>query len=357
MNGRTGMKRGLGVALVAALVLAACGSDDDGSSDSSTGSVAGAESSDASTSSADGTFPVTIEHKYGETTVEERPQRIAVVGLTEQDALLALGIAPIATTEWFGGYDGSIWPWAQDELEALGGNPPVSLGDSTAYNFEELAAQRPDLILGVYSGMTEEDYETFSAIAPTIAQPGEYIDYGVPWDEELLIVGEAVGQLEAAEAAVAEVEALFEEARTEHAEFAGAEAVMATPYEGIFVYGPEDPRGRFLTSLGFALPDGLDELSGDEFGGQLSTERVDVLDLDAVVWLDLPEDADDPALSVYRALPVHTEGRDVFLSSDGDPLGGATSFVTVLSLPFLIEGLVPRLAAAVDGDPETSTDG
>ncbi len=36
-----------------------------------------------------------------------------------------------------------------------------------------------------------------------------------------------------------------------------------------------------------------------------------------------------------------------------DPLGGATSFVSVLSLPFLIDELVPRLAAAVDGDPAT----
>ena len=43
----------------------------------------------------------------------------------------------------------------------------------------------------------------------------------------------------------------------------------------------------------------------------------------------------------------------MFLDSFDDPLGGATSFVSVLSLPYLLDGLVPMLAAAVDGDPAT----
>jgi iron complex transport system substrate-binding protein len=33
----------------------------------------------------------------------------------------------------------------------------------------------------------------------------------------------------------------------------------------------------------------------------------------------------------------------------------ATSFPSVLSIPLLLDELVPRLAAAADGDPETST--
>ena len=34
----------------------------------------------------------------------------------------------------------------------------------------------------------------------------------------------------------------------------------------------------------------------------------------------------------------------------------ATSFVSVLSMPTLMKELAPRLAAAADGDPATSTD-
>jgi iron complex transport system substrate-binding protein len=46
----------------------------------------------AAATSADDAFPVTIEHKYGSTEITARPERIVTVGLTEQDALLALGI-------------------------------------------------------------------------------------------------------------------------------------------------------------------------------------------------------------------------------------------------------------------------
>jgi hypothetical protein len=31
-----------------------------------------------------------------------------VVGLLEQDALLALGVVPVATTEWFGEHPGAV---------------------------------------------------------------------------------------------------------------------------------------------------------------------------------------------------------------------------------------------------------
>ncbi|MCL4830649.1 MAG: hypothetical protein KJZ95_25055, partial [Caldilinea sp.] len=158
------------------------------------------------------------------------------------------------------------------------------------------------------------------------------------------------GKQSEAEKLVAEVEAKFAQVRAEHPEFAGATAVVATPYQGIWVYGPQDVRGRFLTLLGFALPKGLEEITGAEFGGNLSMERADLLDVDVIIWLDA-EDAEG-ALGgpVYQNLPVHTEGREVFLDSYNDPVGGATSFVSVLSLPFLLDELVPQLATAMKGD-------
>ena len=131
---------------------------------------------------------------------------------------------------------------------------------------------------------------------------------------------------------------------------------MATPYEGIWVYGPEDSRGRLLDSLGFVMPSELEALATDEFGFDLSLERLELLDLDALVWLDA-EDAGEAFTTnaVYNNLAVHTEGRDVLLDSESpDALGGATSFVTVLSIPFLLDGLVPLLAAAIDGDAATT---
>lgn len=297
-------------------------------------------------------YPVTIEHKYGSTTINEFPERIVTVGLIDHDVLLALGIVPVGTTEWFNEYPGALWPWAQEKLDELGGATPEVVGDATAINFENIAALQPNLILALYAGVSEEDYALLSQIAPTVIQPEGYVDYGIPWQEITRIIGEAVGKVEEADALVSGVEDRFAQVRAEHPEFVGATAVVATPYEGIWVYGPEDVRGRFLTALGFELPEGLAEVTGAEFGGNLSQERADMLDVDVIIWLDADESEGPLGGPLYEALAVHTEGREVFLDSYDDPLGGATSFVSVLSLPYLMDGIVPQLADALDGQSE-----
>jgi iron complex transport system substrate-binding protein len=122
-------------------------------------------------------FPFTIEHKYGSTTVTEKPERIVLVGLTEQDALLALGIVPVATRGWYGERPGAIFEWAQDKLGDA--EVPVVL-PGAELNIEQIAGLNPDVIVGLYAGLTQEEYDTLSKIAPTVAQPAEYVDWGIP---------------------------------------------------------------------------------------------------------------------------------------------------------------------------------
>jgi iron complex transport system substrate-binding protein len=358
-------RRPAALALAAALLVAACDGAAPASPAASPSSAAPATSapseapstapasdapSTAPSADAGTTYPLTIAHKYGETTIKAAPERIVTVGLLEQDALVVLGVTPVGTTEWFGGHPGALWPWAAD---ANTGAVPEVVGDATAVNFETIAALDPDVILALYSGLTPEQYDSLAGIAPTVAQPEAYVDYGIPWQELTRTIGQIVGKPAEADALVAGVEARFDAVKSEHPEFVGASSLVATPYEGIYVYGPEDVRGRLLQALGFVLPENLSEVTGAEFGGNLSEEAADMLDVDAIIWLDgaTTEDLGGP---LYTSLPVHTEGREVHLDSFGDPLGGATSFVTVLSLPYLLDGLVPKLAAAIDGDPATA---
>src|SRR4051794_18919196 len=93
---------------VSVLALTACGSSSDESSSSN--------SSASATKTDEGAFPVTINHKYGSTTIKSEPKRVVVAGLREQDALLALGVVPVATTEWYNKHPGAIFPWAKDAL-------------------------------------------------------------------------------------------------------------------------------------------------------------------------------------------------------------------------------------------------
>ncbi|MER5398066.1 ABC transporter substrate-binding protein [Streptomyces sp. NPDC002599] len=319
------------------------------------GSSGSTDDADSAKPAASGkAWPVTIAHKYGGTTVKSEPKRIVTVGLTDQDAVLALGKVPVGTTEWLGGYKGAIGPWAAGK--AAGATTPTVLKDTgTGPQTEKIAALRPDLILAVYGGLTKAQYTTLSKFAPVVAQPKEYNDFGVPWQKQTEIIGKALGQESKAESLVSGVEAGIKAAAAKNPAFAKSSAVMATPYEGIFVFGSQDPRSRLLTGLDFTLPADLDKVIGDEFGANISKERTDLLDTDAIVWIVSDPAKDEAKLhkdALYADLKVARQSREVYIKETSD-YGNAVSFVSVLSLPYMLDRLVPQLAAAVDGDPAT----
>ncbi|WP_226357534.1 hypothetical protein [Pseudonocardia sp. ICBG601] len=86
-----GRFRPLLVALLGVLVLAGCSSAPSGGSGDGT----------PATPAASGTFPVTVEHKYGSTEITAEPKRVVTLGYTDPDALLAVGIAPVGIVDWF----------------------------------------------------------------------------------------------------------------------------------------------------------------------------------------------------------------------------------------------------------------
>jgi iron-siderophore transport system substrate-binding protein len=289
-------------------------------------------------------FPVTVEHEYGTTRIEAPPERVVTVGYTDHDFALALGVRPVAVREWLGG-PSPIWPWAQDEL---GGAEPEVLppGD---LSFERVAALRPDLILGVYAGMTEEVYDKLSRIAPTVPDTGEHVDYGMPWQEQLRLTARALGREDRAEQLVRDIEGQFERAREEHPEFADAIALFAYREKaGTFgAYSSADPRGRFLRALGFRSAARIDELAGDQFFVAVSGEQLRLIDQDVLVMIDLADLAASRADllrdPLYRRLDAVREGRDVYPAVEP---AAALSFSSPLSLPLAIDAIVPQLAQA-----------
>ena len=331
------------VAAAAALpllaVLAACSSDE------------APVAAPATPASVEATGPVSIEHRYGTTVVETAPARVVSVGYTDQDPVLALGVVPVGIRDWYGDQPDATWPWAHD---LLGSTKPTVL-KADAIDPEAVAALRPDLIVGINSGMTEKEYATLSKIAPTLAAPEEFVDFGTPWDETQRIVGRALFKEDEAEQVVADVRDRIEQAKSANPSFAGAEAVFGSVSQGVvYAYGPQDSRARILEELGMATPAGISDLAGEAFYATISKERLDLVDADALILL-----ATDPAeletlrsSAVYEGLGVAKEGRDIELS---DPvLGGAASFGSALSIPLVLDELVPQLAAALDGDPATT---
>lgn len=345
------------LALVSSAVLlsglAACGTDEpaDGAESSGSESADPAGSADRPTAEA-GAFPVTVEHADGETTIESEPQRVVTVGYADQDFLLALGVAPVGVTDWYGDYPAATWPWARDEL---GDAEPTVLNEGqfdggSHFNFEAIAALQPDLIIGLYIEITPENYEKLSAIAPTVAPPADAQPFGASWQQYTRLAAQAVGRPAYAEELIADVEGRFETAAAEHPEFDGLEVVLAERFEpGVtFVRSPKDQRSRFFTSLGFVIPDEIGDLSKDSDGAEISDEQMDVLDRDLLVWNvgDSPEVQDEvESNGVYPQLDVVDAGRDVWIS---DPLiSGALTWGTVLSLPYALDHVLPLLEKAV----------
>jgi iron complex transport system substrate-binding protein len=330
------------LALAFALLLgaAACGGDSDDD--------AGGPSNDGG--SGEGAFPVTIEHMYGQTTIEEEPERVVTVGFTDQDPLLALGVVPVAIRDWYGDQPQATWPWAHDLLD---GAEPVVL-PSTEIDYEQVAALEPDLIVGVSSGMTETDYDRLSQIAPTLTQTDDEPLYGETWQTGTRMIGTAVGKAAEAEELIADTEALIATHAADNPAFEGKEATVSYVFEdgSIGAYGPTDVRSRLLTSLGFVIPQVVVDAAGDQFYSQFSMEEIGKLDHDVLVWVSYL----DPQVEAIKASPLRQQldvveaGGEVFM---GEMEAGAASFSSVLSIPYALETLVPQLALAVDGDPAT----
>lgn len=335
------------LSVILMICVAACG----GGSDQSARAGDGNRTSTSTDGPAEA-FPVNIEHKFGTTTIEAEPERVVSVGYIDQDFLLSLGVVPVGIRDWYGDQPFATWPWAQD---ALGDVEPAVLG-SAELNFEAIAALQPDLIVGISSGMTEGDYATLSQIAPTLAQSGDYVEYGTPWRDAFQTVGQAVGQGEAAAGQIEEIDTRLTSVRADHPEFEGKEVALgfALSESEIGAYASQDLRARLMSDLGFITPPEFDELAGDRFYASFSLEQMKRLDRDLLVWIaDSDETYERIEASPLRGqLDVVTEGREVFL----DPVAAAAgSFSSPLSLPYFLDEVVPQLAEAIGGEPATPT--
>lgn len=309
------------------LVVAGCGSEDD------------VDSASPSTTASGGAFPVTIEHKYGSTTIPSEPTRVVAAGFNDSDYALAFGVTPVGVRDFIGPFAEDTRPWAQEAL--AGAEPEKVSGPDGVLNYEMIAGLRPDLILA-YSYLEEAEYEKLAGIAPTVVEPSE----GSGWREHTLVVGRALGQPGRAEQLVAQVEARFATAIDRHPEFVGKTAAIRfgdADTDAYYLLEPDDPRSGLFTSLGFKLP---------EKTGEISREQVELLDQDVIVAIGAdPQAYQDDEL--FQGLRAVREGRVAYLGGFETDFAGALGFDSPLSLPAAVDIVVPALAAALDGDPAT----
>src|ERR671911_2533961 len=211
------MKRPLAAPLAAAPLLVAALT---GCSTGSTSADAAAEPTATTTAEADA-FPVTIEHAFGETTIESEPTRVATLGWTDHDHALALGVVPVGATKiTWGGNEAGSTEWFDAAIEEAGAEAPVRYDDADGAPMDEIAELAPDLILATNSGVTEEEYAKLSKIAPVVAYPEA--PWTTPWQTSLETVGRALGRTTQAEEVAARTQEQIDRAKADNPELQGA---------------------------------------------------------------------------------------------------------------------------------------
>lgn len=317
------------------LALAACSSSENPrTSGGPTGAGAGG-----------GRFPAEVTTAFGPITIEAAPQRVVALGWGDAETALALGAQPVGASDWlaFGGE--GVGPWAEGLYEA-----PPTIIETLEPSYEAIAALKPDLILDVKSSGDQDRYDRLSQIATTVGIPEGGENYLTTPAQQLTMIAQALGIPEDAESLQSEVDALFEQAAAEHADWSGMTVSAATRTSegwGAYIAGTE--RVEFLESLGFSLSGQIAELpvAASGFTVDISAEQLDLFDADLIVafpiYIETTEITEDPQ---WQQIPAVAEGRAVVI--DGD-LSSAYSLGSVLSTKYAVEQLVPLIDEVLAG--------
>jgi len=287
---------------------------------------------------------VTIKHAFGETKIPGPPKRVVSAGYTDQDDLLAVGVVPVAVTNWFGDQPFGVWPWAQPKL---GTAQPVVLDLSNGIQIDQIAALKPDLIVATNAGLDADTYAKLTAIAPTIAQSGEDAFFE-PWKSQATTIGQAVFKDAEMSALISGVDDRFVKAGKDNTSFSGKKVFLVRgSFAGdVAQITPAGWRTDFLTQMGFAIPDGIDDYIKANAALVPRDHAASVLDeADVLIWTT-ESDAEQTALladPTFAQLKATKTNRNVLTGKD---LAGAIAFASVLSYAMVADQL-PQLIAKV----------
>ncbi|WP_220093667.1 iron-siderophore ABC transporter substrate-binding protein [Flexivirga caeni] len=291
---------------------------------------------------------MTIDSSVGTATITKQPQRVVAIGWGSQDAALALGVKPVGMQDMTGntGNNTGILPWDKAKLGTS--KPELINYVSDKVPYEQIAALHPDVILAVDSGLTKTEWSQLNHIAPTVGYPG--VAWQTSWQDQIGIVGKALGRTSEAAALEKSTNALISKARADHPEFRGKTVAFGsgTATDSFNLYLASDSRVQLLKELGFTISSSMPK-SGTSFAVPLSLERLDTIDSDVLVswYLSSGVQKSLEGSPLFKRMPAVR--RHGYVPITDPAMVFATSSVTVLSLPWMLDRYLPLLSKAADG--------
>jgi iron complex transport system substrate-binding protein len=314
---------------------------------SATGAAAGVMAQESAS------FPLTIEHALGTTIIPAKPVRVATVAWANHEVPLALGVVPVgfARANFGDDDDDGLLPWVAEQLEELGAQTPALFDEGDGIDFEAVAATDPDVILAAYSGLSQQDYDLLSQIAPVVAYPDA--PWSTDWREMIDLNSRALGMAEEGAALVASIEAEIADAVAAYPELKGKRAMFVTHLNAfdlstINFYTANDTRVKFFEDLGLQSPQSVKDASASgKYSGSVSAERIDSFnDVDILVTYGDQQLVDAvKANALISKMPAAARGAIVVLGSD--PIGTAAN-PTPLSISFILDDYLGLLSSAAE---------
>ncbi|WP_407674068.1 iron-siderophore ABC transporter substrate-binding protein [Paracoccus beibuensis] len=296
-------------------------------------------------------YPLVIEHAFGQTVLPERPERVATVAWANHEVPLALGIVPVGfAAAGFGDEDGDgLLPWVEARLDELGAEAPPLFDEGDGIDFEAVAASDPDVILAAYSGLSQTDYDMLSQIAPVVAYPEAA--WSTDWREMIRLNAAGMGMASEGEELISRLEREIQDTLAGYPELEGKSAMFITHLDStdlsvIRFYSANDTRVKFFQDLGLTMPASVQEATQPgQYSGEVSAELIDSFeDVDIFVSYgssDLRERLlADPLVS---HMPAVANGALVMLGNDAVGTGANP---TPLSISWVLDDYVAMLAEA-----------
>ncbi|ACU34171.1 iron-siderophore ABC transporter substrate-binding protein [Actinosynnema pretiosum subsp. pretiosum] len=304
-----------------ALFATACGGSTDSGADT------------PSSASGDSAGVVTVDTRFGPVQVEGTPKRVVALGWSDAEAALALGVQPVGVSDWmaFGGK--GVGPWA----ESLYTETPQILG-TMELDYEAVAALQPDLILNTRSDNDQAKHDKLSQIAPTIGAPKDVVTYGTTWQQQIEMVGKALGKDAEAKKITEDLNAKF----AANKKFDGKSAVVGSYFDGKFgAYVSGDARVDFLKAIGFTPKAEVESLATGTFFVDVSAEQLNLFDADFTVIFPIGADtAPIKQHPVLSGIPSAKDGR--MLVMEDKTLVSAFSSGSTLGVAHALDKAVPQ---------------
>lgn len=284
---------------------------------------------------------IVLDHAFGQTILDKKPERVATIAWGNHDVALALGIVPVGFSKANYGVstEKGVLPWTEEKIKELNGKANL-FDDLDGLNFEAISNSKPDVILAGYSGITKEDYDTLSKIAPVAAYKSK--PWQTLWRDMIKIDSKALGMEKEGDELIKNTEARISKELEKHPEIKGKKVLFTTinaaDTSKFWIFTSKDPRANYLTDLGLVFPESLKEFeSEDSFAKEISAEEANKIN-DADVIITYGDDKTietlqkDPLLGKINAI----KNGAVAVIPDNTPLA-ASCTPTPLSINYNIE--------------------